>query len=148
MGIFVWCHNSRWKVEYGEWRVVNAKYKYIHMSESYKNLKIWKDAVTLASDIYSVTKKFPKEEIFGITSQIRRAVVSVSSNIAEGSSRPSKKDYLRFIDISIGSLHEVESLLEIANNLKYLSQNEYVRITEQTKGLGVLIGGFRKYLQK
>ncbi len=66
------------------------------MSESYKNLKIWKDAVTLASDIYSVTKKFPKEEIFGITSQLRRAVVSVSSNIAEGSSATFKKRLFTF----------------------------------------------------
>ncbi len=118
------------------------------MAESYKNLKIWSDAVILASDMYSLTKKFPKEEVFGVTSQLRRAVISISSNIAEGSSRPSKKDYSRFIDISIGSLHEVESLLEIAHNLKYLSQNEYVKIGEQIRSLGILLGGFRKYLQK
>ncbi len=128
------------------WRVVNTDTKY--MAESYKNLKIWSDAVILASDMYSLTKKFPKEEVFGVTSQLRRAVISISSNIAEGSSRPSKKDYSRFIDISIGSLHEVESLLEIAHNLKYLSQNEYVKIGEQIRSLGILLGGFRKYLQK
>jgi four helix bundle protein len=118
------------------------------MAESYKNLKIWNDAVILASDIYSLTKKFPKEEIFGITSQLRRAVVSISSNVAEGSSRSSKKEYVRFIDIAIGSLHEVESLLQIANNLQYLSENEYAKIIEQISKLGILIGGFRKYLQK
>ncbi len=128
------------------WRVVNTDTKY--MAESYKNLKIWSDAVILVSDMYSLTKKFPKEEVFGVTSQLRRAVISISSNIAEGSSRPSKKDYSRFIDISIGSLHEVESLLEIAHNLKYLSQNEYVKIGEQIRSLGILLGGFRKYLQK
>ncbi len=118
------------------------------MAESYKNLKIWNDAVILASDIYSLTKKFPKEEIFGITSQLRRAVVSISSNVAEGSSRSSKKEYVRFIDIAIGSLHEVESLLQIANNLQYLSENEYAKIIEQISKLGILIGGFRKHLQK
>jgi four helix bundle protein len=112
------------------------------MAESYKNLKIWNDAVILASDIYSLTKKFPKEEIFGITSQLRRAVVSISSNVAEGSSRSSKKEYVRFIDIAIGSLHEVESLLQIANNLQYLSENEYAKIIEQISKLGILIGGF------
>ncbi len=118
------------------------------MAESYKNLKIWKDSVTLAADVYSLTKKFPKDEVFGVTSQLRRAVVSISSNIAEGSSRSSKKDYTRFIDIAIGSLHEVESLLAITFQLNYLSENEYVKITEQIKNLGILIGGFRKYLMK
>ncbi len=118
------------------------------MSESYKNLKIWNDAVLLAADIYALTKKFPKEEVFGMVSQLRRAVVSISSNIAEGSSRPSKKEYARFIDIAVGSLHEVESLLSIAGTLQYLSQNEYVKISEQIQNLGILIGGFRKYLLK
>lgn len=118
------------------------------MSESYKNLKIWVESVALAVDIYAVTKKFPKDEMFGITSQLRRAVVSISTNIAEGSSRPSKKDYARFIDIAIGSLHEVESLLEIGHQLQYLSQNEYDKMVKQIQSLGILIGGFRKYLLK
>lgn len=118
------------------------------MSESYKNLKIWDSSVTLATEIYSITKEFPKEENFGIVSQMRRAVISISSNIAEGSSRPSKKEYARFIDISIGSLHEVESLVEVSSKLEYISKNDYSKIIEQTKSLGVLLGGFRKYLLK
>lgn len=118
------------------------------MAESYKNLKIWNDSINLTVDIYSLTKKFPKDEIFGTVSQLRRAVVSISSNIAEGSSRSSKKDYTRFIDISIGSLHEVENLLEIAYRLEYIPKNDYVKLMSDVNKLGVLIGGFRKYLMK
>ncbi len=118
------------------------------MAESYKNLKIWSESVVLATEIYRVTKNFPKDEIFGTVSQLRRAVVSVSSNIAEGSSRSSKKDYIRFIDISIGSLHEVESLLEVTNKLEYISKNDYVKLMDEIQKLGALIGGFRKYLTK
>jgi four helix bundle protein len=118
------------------------------MAESYKNLKIWSDAILLAEDIYKVTKKFPKDEMFGTVSQLRRAVVSVSSNIAEGSSRVSKKDFTRFIDISIGSLHEVESLLYLAYKLEYVSKNDYDKLVLEIQNLGLLLGGFRKYLSK
>jgi len=128
--------------------VEGGKYKYKNMAESYKNLKIWNDSINLTVDIYSLTKKFPKDEIFGTVSQLRRAVVSISSNIAEGSSRPSKKDYTRFIDISIGSLHEVENLLEITYKLEYISKNDYVKLMGDIQKLGVSIGGFRKYLMK
>ena len=79
------------------WKVESYKNDSEKMSQSYENLKIWKDSVELAEFIYKETKKFPKEEYFGIVSQMRRAVVSVSSNIAEGSSRPSKKDYCRLL---------------------------------------------------
>lgn len=118
------------------------------MSESYKNLNIWNDSVQLSVTIYEVTKKFPKDEVFGIISQIRRAVVSVSSNIAEGSSRPSKREYARFIDISVGSLHEVENLLEISSKLGYVSKIEHVKLANEIQKLGLSIGGFRKYLIK
>ncbi len=118
------------------------------MSQSYKNLKIWVISVELATGVYRLTKFFPKEELFGTVSQLRRAVISISSNIAEGSSRPSKKDYSRFIDIAIGSLHETESLLEISSRLGYLSKGDYAKIKKEIETLGVLIGGFKKYLNK
>lgn len=118
------------------------------MAQSYENLKIWQKAIALAEQIYSVTKKFPKEEIFGITSQIRRAVVSVSSNIAEGSSRSSKKDYCRFVDISLGSLKEVENLTIISLRLGYIDVNFSDKLLVEASELGKLLGGFRKYLLK
>lgn len=117
------------------------------MAQSYENLKVWKDSVELASCIYVLTRKFPRDEQFGLVSQMRRAVISISSNIAEGSSRKTKKDYTRFLDISIGSLNEVESLLHVATKLNFVSQTESHGIREDISALGVLLGGFRKYLQ-
>ena len=118
------------------------------MAQSYENLNIWKDSVDFAKEIYKVTVNFPKTEVFGITSQVRRAVVSVSTNIAEGSGRNSKKDFSRFIDISIGSLNETESLLHISNGLGYLKVEDFKRLNDVIKRLGVSIGAFKKYLNK
>ncbi len=118
------------------------------MSESYKNLDLWKKAVALACDIYKLSSKFPKEELFGLTSQLRRSSVSISANVAEGSGRGSKKDYCRFVDISIGSLNETESLLFIANELGYLPVYNFKKIQDNMVELGKLLGGFRKYLIK
>jgi four helix bundle protein len=116
------------------------------MAQSYENLKIWKESVDLAESVYSLTKKFPKDEIFGMTSQLRRAAVSVSANIAEGSGRHSRKDFCRFIDIAIGSLNETESLLHVAHKLKYIIDLNFNEIISSIKKLGVGLGGFRKYL--
>jgi four helix bundle protein len=79
------------------------------MAKMYENLDVWKEPTNLAVQIYQVTKNFPKEEIRGITSQMRRASISISSNIAEGSGRKSKKDFKQFVHMASGSLNEVES---------------------------------------
>jgi len=79
------------------------------MAKMYENLDVWKEPTNLAVQIYQVTKNFPKEEIWGITSQMRRASISISSNIAEGSGRKSKKDFKQFVHMASGSLNEVES---------------------------------------
>lgn len=118
------------------------------MAESFKNLKIWQKAVDLVEIVYRITSKFPREELFGLTSQLRRAVTSVSSNIAEGSSRVSKRDFTRFVDISIGSLHEIENLLEISRRLRYISSAQFKSLEGEIAQLGLQLGGFRKYLQK
>jgi len=119
-----------------------------NMAHSYENLKVWQDSIELASLVYALSKTFPKEEQFGLVSQIRRAAVSVSSNIAEGSSRKSKKDYTRFLDIAIGSLNEVESLLHIAIRLQFVSQAQSQPLIDIILSLGNSLGAFRKYLQK
>ncbi|MES2014244.1 MAG: four helix bundle protein [Patescibacteria group bacterium] len=118
------------------------------MAKNYENLKIWRDAVTLATSIYSLTAQFPKEEMFGLISQLRRAVVSISSNIAEGAGRGSKKDNCRFIDIALGSLNEVESLLAVSFELSFIDTVTHESIKENVKNLGALVGGYRKYLHK
>lgn len=91
---------------------------------NHTQLKAWQEAIELTKELYLVTTKFPAEERFGITSQIRRSAVSVPANIAEGSARGSKKEMLRFLFIALGSLSELETLLLIAANIGYLSDFE------------------------
>ncbi|MBN1688104.1 MAG: four helix bundle protein [Candidatus Omnitrophica bacterium] len=81
----------------------------------YKKIKAYQNAEKLALEIYSVTKRFPKEELYGLVSQLRRAAVSVTANIAEGASRQHKKDYLNFLFMARGSVSEVECLLTLSN---------------------------------
>jgi four helix bundle protein len=118
------------------------------MSESYKHLEVWKDSVILAEHIYIVTKEYPKEEMFNCVTQLRRAVVSISSNIAEGSGRKSKKDFSRFVEIARGSLYEVESLVEISKKLDYISMEEYTSLSKELFALGGKLGALYNYLQK
>ncbi len=112
----------------------------------YENLDAWKEATDLAVKIYQVTKTFPNEEIFGITSQLRRASISISSNIAEGAGRKSKKDFKQFVHIASGSLNEVESLLHICSRLNLMAADSYSELKESAERLGRLIGGLIKYL--
>ena len=94
----------------------------------YKKIKAYELADKLVMGVYGVTSCFPKEENYGLTSQIRRAVVSVATNIVEGASRQHKKDYLNFLFISRSSLAEVEYLIDLSEKLKYLDHEEYVHL--------------------
>ncbi|WP_207214163.1 four helix bundle protein [Brumimicrobium glaciale] len=88
--------------------------------KSHKDLNVWKESMDLVEDIYSISKNFPKEEIYGLTSQMRRCAVSVPSNIAEGAGRKGEKEFARFLYIGLGSLSELETQFEIAIRLKYI----------------------------
>lgn len=92
--------------------------------KSYKDLIVWKKAKELAIEIYKITGNFLKEEMFGITNQLRRAVVSISNNISEGTGRHYKKDTIQFLFVSNGSLNEVESMLQIANELGFINEKQ------------------------
>ncbi len=92
--------------------------------KSHKDLKVWQESMALVIGVYKVTEDFPKHETYGLTSQIRRATVSIPSNIAEGAGRKGEKEFSRFLFIALGSLSEVETQLEIAYRLKYISQIE------------------------
>ncbi|MBI9073441.1 MAG: four helix bundle protein [Melioribacteraceae bacterium] len=97
------------------------------MSElkNHKDLTVWQTSIDFVTDIYKTTKSFPKEELNGLTNQIRRASVSIPSNIAEGAARRSKNEFRQFLYISLGSLAEVETQLIISLNLKYITSEEF-----------------------
>ncbi|WP_136465654.1 four helix bundle protein [Flagellimonas onchidii] len=90
----------------------------------FKDLEIWKMSRFFCSNVYKITSSYPETEKFGIVSQLRRASVSVPSNIAEGCSRKSNKDFSRFLEIAIGSLYEIETQLLISNDLGFIQKNE------------------------
>ena len=95
---------------------------------NYKNIKAWQLADKLVRGIYKETQNFPKEEMYGITSQLRRAAVSVPCNIVEGCTRKNNKEYLQFLYIAKGSLSEAEYLLSLANSLDYFEKDNYAKI--------------------
>jgi four helix bundle protein len=97
----------------------------VKMIKDYKDLDVWKKSIDLVKQVYLVTKDFPKEEIYGLTNQIRRAAVSVASNIAEGKGRYSKKEYTQFLHIALGSVAELETQIIIAKELSYI-KNETI----------------------
>jgi four helix bundle protein len=90
-------------------------------TKTHKNLEIWKEGIKLVTKIYKLTKKFPKDELYGLTSQMRRAAISYPSNLAEGAARDSIAEYIRYIYISLGSLSELETQLIISRNLGFSS---------------------------
>ena len=98
---------------------------------NFKELKVWQDSRKLCKAIYEITSKFPDYEKFGITNQIRRAVVSIPSNIAEGSGRNSDKDFSKFISYSLGSSYELETQLLIALDLNYIPENDLEKLLNE-----------------
>ena len=109
------------------WMVVSYVDDYKEMKEkilSYKDLEVWKNGVKLAKDIYGLTETFPYHELYALTSQLRRAAVSVSSNIAEGYVRNSTKEFVHFLYISLGSLAEIDTQLQLAKELNYTENTE------------------------
>ena len=111
---------------------------------SFEDLKVWQLARVLSKEIYIATKQFPDDERFGLTSQLRRAVVSVCSNLAEGSSRNSFKDKARFTEIAYGSLMEVLNQLIIASDLDFLSHQNYEKLRLQIEEISNMLNGLRK----
>lgn len=118
------------------------------MSKSFEFLDSWRMSINLAKMIYSLTKSYPKEETYGVISQMRRAAISIPSNIAEGSSRDSTKEFIHFIRISLGSLYELESLIILSFELKYINSDELNKARSQLQETGKLIGGLKRYLCK
>lgn len=116
--------------------------------KSYIELDVWIEARKLVSQVYVLTNDFPKEEVYGITNQIRRCSVSVPSNIAEGCGRQTPKDIIRFLYISRGSLYELETQLYISNDLKFISEENLNNILSQIETCKKLLNGFINYYKK
>ena len=101
--------------------------------KSYRDLIVWQKSMELVKEVYLITKKLPKEEQYGLTSQIRRSSISIPSNIAEGYGRHSTNDYLRFLQIATGSLYELQTQLEISRNLDFLPKESFDKSFEGSR---------------
>ena len=113
--------------------------------QSFEKLDVWQQSRLLVKQIYIVTQDFPSEERFGLTNQIRRSAISISSNIAEGAGRISANDQKNFYNIAFGSLYEVMSQLIIANDLEYISEDTLKEFRQQIKNLSVQLSNLRAY---
>ena len=146
---------GNWRLGTGNWQLVTSKlgtsdWKLVtnnllntQMSEAgYKKLIVWQKADKLAKDVYIKTKGFPEEERYGITSQLRRAAISVPLNIVEGCARQSKKELKNFANIALGSLAETEYLLDFSRSLNYLTESDHDALQSLRQEVGNLLWKF------
>ena len=117
------------------------------MKHNFKNLKIWILSMEIASDIHKITLEFPKNEVYGLISQMNRAAVSIPSNIAEGSARKGNKEFAQFLYIGLGSLSELETQLIISSNLKYISSERCELIMNDLNDIRRMLVGLIKYVK-
>lgn len=116
--------------------------------KTYRDLIVWQKSMTFVTDIYECTSEFPNEEKLGLTSQLRRCAVSIPSNISEGYGRNSLKEYIRFLTISISSLFELQTQIEIAKNLSYLEVIVFDDLFEKSRELERMLSSLIRSLKK
>ena len=116
-------------------------------ARNFHNYKVWQDAVDLATLVYNTTSKLPWFEKKGLCDQLQRAVVSISSNIAEGAGRPTDADFAHFLDQSLGSANEVESQLLISKNLRYISEEQFCQLTNNLTNIQKQLTGLIASIQ-
>jgi four helix bundle protein len=117
------------------------------MNKPHKKLDVWTNALDFAQQIYKITEQFPAREQFGIANQIRRATVSIPSNIAEGAARQTKKEFIQFLYIAKGSLSEVDTQMEIAKGLQYLSQSNWATLNGKLERIDRMLSGLIRSLR-
>jgi four helix bundle protein len=115
---------------------------------SYRDLLVWKKAMDIADEVFQITKQFPGDERFGLVSQLRRAVVSVPSNIAEGYGRGSRPDYLRFLRNARGSLYEVDTQLQLSLRFGYIDATTHAGLCDQINDCGRTLAGLIRSLDE
>jgi len=107
--------------------------------KTYRDLVVWQKSMVLVTEVYEISKKFPKEELYGLTSQIRRCAISLPSNIAEGYGRNSTNDYIHFLRIASGSLYELQTQMEISLNLQYIDSREFENLYELSREIELML---------
>lgn len=112
---------------------------------THRELDVWKKSIDFVTKLYKETVDFPKQEVYGITNQIRRAAISIPSNIAEGAARDSNKEYIRFLYIALGSIAEIETQLIIANNLHYFDDEAFKDLEEDRDEIARMLYGLIRY---
>ena len=118
------------------------------MAKSFRDLKVWNLAIDLTTLIYALSADFPKSEIYGLSSQMRRAAVSIASNIAEGSARGTKKDFKQFVMIARGSTCELQTQLLIAGRLGFASEQTVEELIGKANEIASMLSGLSKYLSE
>lgn len=114
--------------------------------KTYRDLLVWQKSMILVANIYKASKSFPKDEAYGLTSQIRRCAVSIPSNIAEGYGRNSTSDYIRSLHIATGSLYELQTQLEICLNLQYLNKSNFDKLYESSREIERMLSSLTRKL--
>ena len=115
--------------------------------KSYRDLDVWKKAIDLAKMVYQITKSFPDEEKYGLVVQMRRAAVSIPSNIAEGHARTSTKEFMHFISVALGSIAELETQIVLSNHLEYIKMDQREILLESLDIIGKMLRGLYKSLE-
>lgn len=115
---------------------------------THKDLDVWKRSIELVTEIYNITKSFPKDELYGLVNQIRRAAVSIPSNIAEGAARKNNKEFIQFLYIALGSISELETQIIISQKLSYMNQTESSNLLNEIIQIRSLLIGLIKFLKK
>lgn len=113
--------------------------------KTHKDLEVWKKSIDFVTELYKITAIFPKEELYGLTSQMRRAAVSIPSNIAEGAARKSNKEFIQFLYIALGSTVEIETQLIISKNLMLIDEVSFIELDKERNEIGRMLLGLIKY---
>ena len=118
------------------------------MADSFRDLVVWQKAMALATEVYRVTEQFPRAETYGLTNQLRRAVVAVPSDIAEGKGRLSKREFIQMLARARGSLFEVVTQIEIGKNLQFVSASDFGEVSKRCAEVGRLLNGLIRAIRR
>ncbi|MEA2038500.1 MAG: four helix bundle protein [Thermodesulfobacteriota bacterium] len=118
------------------------------MVKTYRDLVVWQKSMVLVTEVYEISKEFPKDELYGLTSQIRRCAISLPSNIAEGYGRNSTNDYIHFLRIASGSLYELQTQMEISLNLQYIDRREFESLYELSREIERMLSSLIRKLRE